>query len=77
MDEVEDNSESVSKKLNTLYDELESYKSQCKSLKQEMEDQVNFKNNPSMGQKNSEIAQIKFRPSSPIVIFRAGPCSSV
>ena len=40
LDEVEVDSESVSKKLNTLYDELESYKSQCKSLKQEMEDQV-------------------------------------
>ena len=42
LDEVEVDSESVSKKLNTLYDELESYKSQCKSLKQEMEDQVNL-----------------------------------
>ena len=38
--EVEVDSESVSKKLNLLYDELESYKSQCKSLKQEMEEQV-------------------------------------
>merc|ERR1719382_2171916 len=37
--EVEVDSESVSKKLNLLYDELESYKSQCKSLKQEMEEQ--------------------------------------
>ena len=36
---VEVDSESVSKKLNMLYDELESYKSQCSSLKQEMEDQ--------------------------------------
>ena len=42
LDEVEVDSESVSKKLNTLYDELESYKSQCKSLKQEMDDQVNL-----------------------------------
>ena len=41
LDEVEVDSESVSKKLNMLYDELESYKSQCKSLKQEMEEQVN------------------------------------
>ena len=40
LDEVEVDSESVSKKLNMLYDELESYKSQCKSLKQEMEEQV-------------------------------------
>merc|ERR1719245_1647026 len=39
LDEVEVDSESVSKKLNMLYDELESYKSQCKSLKQEMEEQ--------------------------------------
>ena len=38
--EVETGSESVSKKLNLLYEELENYKSQCKSLKQEMEDQV-------------------------------------
>ena len=38
--EVEVDSESVSKKLNLLYEELESYKSQCKSLKQEMEEQV-------------------------------------
>merc|ERR1712012_567438 len=37
--EVSEDSESVSKKLNMLYDELESYKSQCKSLKQEMEEQ--------------------------------------
>ena len=43
LDEVEVDSESVSKKLNMLYDELESYKSQCKSLKQEMEEQV-YKN---------------------------------
>ena len=40
--EVEVDSESVSKKLNLLYDELESYKSQCKSLKQEMEEQVSI-----------------------------------
>ena len=40
LDEVEVDSESVSKKLNMLYDELESYKSQCKSLKLEMEEQV-------------------------------------
>ena len=38
--EVEVDSESVSKKLNLLYDELESYKSQCRTLKQEMEEQV-------------------------------------
>ena len=38
--EVEDDSESVSKRLNLLYDELESYKTQCKSLKQEMDEQV-------------------------------------
>lgn len=38
--EVEVGSESVGKKFNLLYDELESYKSQCKSLKQEMEEQV-------------------------------------
>ena len=37
--EVSEDSESVSKKLNLLYDELESYKEQCKSLKQEMEEQ--------------------------------------
>ena len=37
--EVSEDSESVSKKLNLLYDELESYKDQCKSLKQEMEEQ--------------------------------------
>merc|ERR1712223_1033593 len=37
--EVEVDSESVSKKLNLLYDELESYKSQCRTLKQEMEEQ--------------------------------------
>ena len=40
--EVEVDSESVSKKLNLLYDELESYKSQCKTLKQEMEEQVHI-----------------------------------
>ena len=40
--EVEVDSESVSKKLNLLYDELESSKTQCKSLKQEMEEQVIF-----------------------------------
>ncbi len=40
LDEVETGSESVSKKLNLLYDELESSKSQCKSLSQELEDQV-------------------------------------
>ena len=38
--EVSEDSESVSKKLNLLYDELESYKEQCKSLKQEMEQEM-------------------------------------
>lgn len=37
--EVEVDSESVSKKLNLLYEELDSYKAQCKSLKLEMEEQ--------------------------------------
>ena len=65
--EVEVDSESVSKKLDLLYEELESYKSQCKSLKQEMEEQVinvksrillcNLKTLCSMKHKTTELSK--------------------